>query len=82
MQLLFEKCLNDSSYAETLSGQRTTLRDAMISVAEEVLGFQKRKNQYCFDVHQDEIDQLINQKRETRLTFETLPSIGMKKTYQ
>lgn len=74
-RIYVEKHLNDSSDAETIRGKWKTLRD------EEVLGFKKRKYQNWFDEHQGEIDQLISQTREGRVTFENLSAVQKKNIY-
>lgn len=73
-----QKHLNSVPVAEAINEDWTTLRSAVLSAAEEVLGFRKRKNPDWFEEHQDEIDHLINQKREARLSYENHPSNNAK----
>lgn len=77
LELSVEKYINDSSNTEIISEKWTSQRNT-ISAAEQDIGFQKRKYQDWFSEHQEEIDQMINEKREACLAFEGILSVEKK----
>ena len=77
-----EKNIADLPEPPQVEDNWTTLRDAVFNAAEKTIGFSQKKTQDWFDENDEVITNLVEAKRQARLTFENQPSTQNKQKYK
>ena len=77
-----ERHLAGPEGSTSVEHQWTTLRDAMTLAAEETIGYKSKKRQDWFDENDGTISNLIEVKRQTRLSMENQPTAANKRAHK